>query len=102
MLSPRVRSARGATNLGVETFVGTSGRVFPTEMKAAPLLRAWLRQLRANGLQIHVRHKWMGWDKDGGLMFDTPDGSLQVRSCITILALGWRQLAQAGLGWCLG
>jgi len=88
-----------ATNLGVETFVGTSGRVFPTEMKAAPLLRAWLRQLRANGLQIHVRHKWMGWDKDGGLMFDTPDGSLQVRSCITILALGgasWPKLGSDG------
>mgnify|MGYP000222733430 CR=1 FL=1 len=46
--------------LGVETFVGTSGRVFPKEMKAAPLLRAWLHRLRAGGVRIHVRHRWLG------------------------------------------
>jgi predicted flavoprotein YhiN len=48
--------------LGVETFVGTSQRVFPKEMKAAPLLRAWLHRLRAAGLRIHVRHRWTGWN----------------------------------------
>lgn len=88
-----------AANLGVETFVGTSGRVFPTEMKAAPLLRAWLRQLRANGLRINVRHKWMGWDEDGSLMFDTPNGSVQVHPNITVLALGgasWPKLGSDG------
>lgn len=88
-----------AANLGVETFVGTSGRVFPTEMKAAPLLRAWLRQLRANGLRIHVRHKWMGWDEDGNLMFNAPDGSIQVHPGTTILALGgasWPKLGSDG------
>jgi uncharacterized flavoprotein (TIGR03862 family) len=88
-----------ATNLGVETFVGTSGRVFPTEMKAAPLLRAWLRQLRANGLRIHVHHKWVGWDEDGRLMFDTPDGSVQIHPGITVLALGgasWPKLGSDG------
>lgn len=88
-----------AANLGVETFVGTSGRVFPTEMKAAPLLRAWLRQLRANGLRIHVRHKWMGWSVDGSLMFNTPNGSVQVQPSITVLALGgasWPKLGSDG------
>ncbi len=88
-----------AANLDVETFIGTSGRVFPTEMKAAPLLRAWLRQLRANGLRIHVRHKWMGWAEDGNLMFNTPDGRVQVHPQVTVLALGgasWPKLGSDG------
>ncbi|UJS26654.1 TIGR03862 family flavoprotein [Thiothrix winogradskyi] len=57
--------------LGVETFVGTSGRVFPNEMKAAPLLRAWLARLKRNGLRVHPRHRWMGWDAQGQLVFET-------------------------------
>ena len=60
--------------LGVETFVGTSQRVFPKEMKAAPLLRAWLHRLRAAGLRIHARHRWTGWNSDGALRFATPQG----------------------------
>ncbi len=54
-----------ARGLGIETCVGSSGRVFPTDMKAAPLLRAWLRRLRQDGLTIHVRHRWCGWDEKG-------------------------------------
>ncbi|MQT44995.1 NAD(P)-binding protein, partial [Pseudomonas sp. FSL R10-0765] len=48
-------------DLGIETFVGSSGRVFPTDMKAAPLLRAWLKRLRESGVVIHTRHRWLGW-----------------------------------------
>lgn len=60
--------------LGIETFVGTSGRVFPKEMKAAPLLRAWLHRLRGQGVQFHVRHRWLGWAADGRLRFASPAG----------------------------
>lgn len=60
--SPEVRA--WAQGLGVETFVGTSGRVFPTDMKAAPLLRAWLHRLRGQGVQLHMRHRWLGWAND--------------------------------------
>src|SRR5471032_377829 len=65
--------------LGVETFVGTSGRVFPTDMKAAPLLRAWLYRLRESGVQFHMRHRWLGW-RDDALRFATPEGELTVRA----------------------
>ncbi|MBX9349556.1 TIGR03862 family flavoprotein [Chromobacterium vaccinii] len=85
--------------LGVETFVGSSGRVFPKEMKAAPLLRAWLSRLREAGARIHVRHRWQGWNADGSLKFDTPDGELAVRADATLLALGggsWRKLGSDG------
>jgi uncharacterized flavoprotein (TIGR03862 family) len=58
--------------LGIETFVGTSNRVFPSDMKAAPLLRAWLHRLRGSGVQFHVRHRWCGWDESGALRFATP------------------------------
>lgn len=54
-----------AAGLGVETFVGSSGRVFPTDMKAAPLLRAWLHRLRAAGVVFHMRHRWVGWSDAG-------------------------------------
>ena len=57
--------------LGIETFVGSSGRVFPTGMKAAPLLRAWLHRLRELGASFHVRHRWCGWNSDNSLRFDT-------------------------------
>jgi uncharacterized flavoprotein (TIGR03862 family) len=85
--------------LGVDTFVGSSGRVFPTEMKAAPLLRAWLHRLRANGVQFRMRHRWLGW-ADEGLRFETPDGERIVNADATILALGggsWPQLGSTGV-----
>jgi len=82
-------------DLGVTTFVGTSGRVFPSEMKAAPLLRAWLHRLRHSGVRFHVRHRWRGWDDAGALRFATPVGSLTVSPDATVLALGggsWSRL----------
>ena len=85
--------------LGIETFVGTSGRVFPTEMKAAPLLRAWLHRLRQQGVQIHVRRRWLGWADDGALRFATPEGEKMVAADATILALGggsWAKLGSDG------
>lgn len=88
-----------ATGLGISTFVGTSGRVFPTDMKAAPLLRAWLHRLRVAGVRFHMRHRWTGWDADGALLFDTPQGSQQVRPDAVVLALGgasWKRLGSDG------
>ncbi|MBT9591175.1 MAG: TIGR03862 family flavoprotein [Thiobacillus sp.] len=60
--------------LGVETFIGSSGRVFPRDMKAAPLLRAWLHRLREAGVRFHVRHRWMGWSDEDALRFAIPQG----------------------------
>lgn len=85
--------------LGIETFIGTSHRVFPREMKAAPLLRAWLHRLRAAGLHIHVRHRWTGWTADGGLCFATPHGAAALKPDCTVLALGggsWARLGSDG------
>ncbi|MBU1691540.1 MAG: TIGR03862 family flavoprotein [Gammaproteobacteria bacterium] len=85
--------------LGVETFIGTSGRVFPTEMKAAPLLRAWLHRLRAAGVRFHMRHRWQGWNGDGALSFSSPDGDISVRSDAVVLAMGggsWARLGSNG------
>jgi len=85
--------------LGVGTFVGSSGRVFPTEMKAAPLLRAWLQRLREAGVRIHVRHRWQGWNGDGSLRFASPDGPTAVHADATLLALGggsWARLGSDG------
>jgi len=87
-----------ADGYGVETFIGSSGRVFPKGMKAAPLLRAWLRLLRVQGLHVHVRHKWTGWN-DGSLTFMTHEGERSYRPAATILALGgasWPQLGSDG------
>jgi uncharacterized flavoprotein (TIGR03862 family) len=89
--------------LGIETFVGTSGRVFPQEMKAAPLLRAWLHRLRSMGVVFHMRHRWLGW-QDGGennnsLRFATPRGEATVEARATVLALGgasWSRLGSDG------
>jgi uncharacterized flavoprotein (TIGR03862 family) len=81
--------------LGIETFVGSSGRVFPTEMKSAPLLRAWLHRLRENGVNFHVRHRWRGWDEDGHMLFESPKGAYKINVTATVLALGggsWPQL----------
>jgi uncharacterized flavoprotein (TIGR03862 family) len=88
-----------AADLGVDTFVGTSGRVFPTEMKAAPLLRAWLHRLRAAGVRVHVRHRWLGWSADGALRFDIPAGEVQATPAATVLGLGggsWAKLGSDG------
>jgi len=85
--------------LGIDTFVGSSGRVFPTDMKAAPLLRAWLKRLREQGVHIHTRHRWLGWDEDGALRFNTPNGELLKTSTATLLALGggsWARLGSDG------
>jgi uncharacterized flavoprotein (TIGR03862 family) len=81
--------------LGIETFVGTSGRVFPAQMKAAPLLRAWLHRLREAGVLFHVRHRWGGWDESGGLRFSVPGGTRTMHADVVVLALGggsWRKL----------
>jgi uncharacterized flavoprotein (TIGR03862 family) len=84
--------------LGIDTFVGTSGRVFPTDMKAAPLLRAWLHRLREAGVRLHMRHRWLGW-RDGALVLDTPEGEQVLRPDATVLALGgasWPRLGSDG------
>ena len=81
--------------LGIDTFVGTSGRVFPTDMKAAPLLRAWLHRLREAGVRFHMRHRWQGW-RDGQLLFATPEGELAVEADATVLALGGASWARLG------
>jgi hypothetical protein len=86
-------------DLGIATFIGSSGRVFPQEMKAAPLLRAWLHRLRAAGVVFHARHRWLGWDADGALRFTTPSGETKVGADATVLALGggsWAKLGSDG------
>jgi len=93
-LAPIVRSfgpdavREWAQQLGVTTFVGTSGRIFPTDLKSAPLLRAWLRRLRKAGVQFHVRHRWRGWDGQGQLQFSTPQGTRSILVDAVVLALG--------------
>jgi len=81
--------------LGVATFVGSSGRVFPTDMKAAPLLRAWLHRLREAGVRFHMRHRWTGW-RDGKLVFATPDGERLEAAGAVVLALGGASWARLG------
>ncbi len=88
-----------ARELGIESFVGTSGRVFPVGMKASPLLRAWLKRLDASGVTVHLRHKWRGWNADGSLRFETPEGETNLRVDAVILALGggsWARLGSTG------
>lgn len=94
-----------AQGLGIDTFVGSSGRVFPTDMKAAPLLRAWLQRLRhpaggGPGVRFHMRHRWLGWETDGqALRFQTPAGEQAVRARAVVLALGggsWARLGSNG------
>lgn len=85
--------------LGIETFVGTSGRVFPADMKAAPLLRAWLHRLRDQGVRIHTRSRWLGWDTEGRLRLATPEGErlLQPQACVLALGGGsWPRLGSDG------
>ena len=88
-----------AAALGVATFVGTSGRVFPADLKAAPLLRAWLHRLRGQGVWFHQRHRWLGFADHGALRFQSPAGDVQARPAATVLALGgasWPQLGSDG------
>lgn len=85
--------------LGQDTFVGSSGRVFPKAFKASPLLRAWLRRLNDSGVEIRTRHRWTGWDAQGALTFDAPDGVRRVEVRATVLALGgasWPRLGSDG------
>jgi hypothetical protein len=85
--------------LGIKTFVGTSGRVFPTEMKAAPLLRAWVHRLRNAGVRFHLKHRWLGFDGDGSLRLASPTGEFSIKPNAVILALGgasWPQLGSTG------
>jgi uncharacterized flavoprotein (TIGR03862 family) len=85
--------------LGQPTFVGSSGRVFPQAFKASPLLRAWLRRLDAMGVRLVLRHRWSGWNDDGQLLFQTPDGKRDADPRATVLALGgasWPRLGSDG------
>jgi len=85
--------------LGQETFVGSSGRVFPKAFKASPLLRAWLRRLDSMGLRLALRHRWTGWDEHGRLLFQTPNGPRVIETRATMLALGgasWPRLGSDG------
>ena len=108
---PAIEIAAWAQGLGIDTFVGTSGRIFPADMKAAPLLRAWLHRLRGKGVQFHMRHRWTGWAKSdaenvpGALQFEhrsTADAApehVAVQAQATILALGgasWQRLGSDG------
>jgi uncharacterized flavoprotein (TIGR03862 family) len=89
-----------AAGLGIDTFIGSSGRVFPTDFKAAPLLRAWLRRLRGLGVGFHMRHRWLGWSGEA-LRFASPGGEVRIIPTATVLALGgasWPQLGSDG-GW---
>jgi len=95
---------RWAEGLDIETFTGSSGRIFPTDFKAAPLLRHWLKRLRADGLTTHVRHRWQGWTDDKTLRFETREGEVTFKADATVLALGgasWPQLGSdaAWTGW---
>jgi uncharacterized flavoprotein (TIGR03862 family) len=85
--------------LGVDTFVGTSKRVFPVGMKTAPILRAWLARLREAGVIFHFRHKWRGWSEDGSLRFEAPEGEVRINTKVVLLALGggsWARLGSTG------
>lgn len=88
-----------ANGLGVETFTGTSGRVFPKAMKASPLLRAWLGRLDRQGVRFALRHTWRGWRDDGSLLFEAPVGAVTVKPDYVLLALGggsWPRLGSVG------
>jgi hypothetical protein len=87
--------------LGQPTFVGSSGRIFPKTLKASPLLRAWLRRLATLGVTFALRHRWIGWDENGGLLFEAPEGRKLIHATATVLALGgasWPRLGSDG-GW---
>ena len=89
-----------ARGFGVDTFVGSSGRVFPADLKAAPLLRGWVRRLRDQGVDFHVHHRWTGWGEDDALAFETKDrGRVFVQTDAVLFALGggsWPELGSDG------
>src|SRR3954470_13834878 len=88
-----------AETLGQTTFVGSSGRIFPTALKASPLLRAWLRRLDTLGVQFRSRHHWTGWDEEGALVFVGAAGRFTLQADATVLALGgasWPRLGSDG------
>ncbi|PKV10714.1 TIGR03862 family flavoprotein [Xanthomonas prunicola] len=88
-----------ARGLGVDTYVGSSGRVFPMDRRAAPLLRGWVRRLKEQGVVFHVQHRWLGWNENGALRFDTPTGAVERNADAVVLALGggsWPQLGSDG------
>jgi uncharacterized flavoprotein (TIGR03862 family) len=96
---PPDRLRAWADELGQETFVGTSGRVFPKAMKASPLLRTWLRRLDGMGVRFALRHDWTGWTDNGDPAFDTPDGVVTEKAGAVVLALGgasWPKLGSDG------
>ncbi|MDP3076704.1 TIGR03862 family flavoprotein [Bradyrhizobium sp.] len=98
---PPDRLRQWSEQLGQPTFVGSSGRVFPKAFKASPLLRAWLRRLDSMGVQLKLRQRWTGWDGQGRLLFETPDGTQTIEASATVLALGggsWPRLGSDG-GW---
>ena len=108
-IAPLLRSfdadalCRWIHDMGIETFIGSSGRVFPTDMKAAPLLRAWLKRLRDSGVVIHTRHRWLGWNEHGALRINSPEGEKTLKPDATLLALGggsWSRLGSDG-AWML-
>jgi uncharacterized flavoprotein (TIGR03862 family) len=85
--------------LGQDTFVGSSGRVFPKAFKTSPLLRAWLHRLDGAGVAFKLRHHWVGWDEQGDVLFDTPEGRVGVHTDAVVLALGgasWPRLGSDG------
>jgi uncharacterized flavoprotein (TIGR03862 family) len=108
--NPRLRAALDAftpadirawaRDLGTETFVGSSGRVFPNVMKASPLLRAWLARLETRGVNFFTRHRWVGFAEDGHV-FETPDGRKTIACDATLLALGGASYPRLGsdAGW---
>ena len=85
--------------LGLDTFIGTSGRVFPSDLKAAPLLRAWLRRLREQGVRFHMRQRWLGFGAGGALRFANAGSEQDVQPSVTVFALGgasWPRLGSDG------
>jgi uncharacterized flavoprotein (TIGR03862 family) len=98
---PPERLRAWCEELGQPTFVGSSGRIFPKTLKASPLLRAWLRRLDASGVKFSLRQRWTGWDDNGRLRFQTPEGESAVDTKAIVLALGgasWPRLGSDG-GW---
>ncbi len=85
-----------AASLGIPTFIGSSGRVFPEGMSAAPLLHAWLERLASLGLVLHPSHRWRGWSPDGALLFTSPAAEIAIHSPITLFALGGASWPQTG------
>lgn len=88
-----------AAGLGYDTVIGSSGRVFPADFKAGPLLRAWIRRIRAKGVALHLGHRWTGWSSNGALRFEHAGQAIEVRADAVVLALGgasWPELGSDG------